>query len=223
MERRLSEVRYRPHDLLRLRRLPTDASGAAPAWVVDAFKHAPFAVVRRAHADPGIVAVGLRGTTRAQRYAAFADERDIEATFTPDCLVRTNPPPARASLPPFVLLRALVDSACLAAFEWGPAGSAAFELATGVPTITPSSDLDLLIRAPTPLSHDDAQRLSTELHAHAARAGLRIDVQLDAPAGGVALAEWALRKPRTMVRSTDGPRLVADPWSIESAAPAEVT
>ncbi|MEA3121758.1 MAG: hypothetical protein QOH33_1316, partial [Paraburkholderia sp.] len=29
---------------------------------------------------------------------------------------------------------------------------------------------------------------------------------------GVALAEWVMRKSLIMVRSFDGPRLIADPW-----------
>ncbi len=214
----MSESRYRAHDLLRLRRCPRGASEeAVPAWVPDAFAHSPFAVVRRARAVAGIVPVGLRGATRAQRYAAYVDEHDVEALLTPEHLVHARPLSERAALPPFMLLRALSDSPCLAAYEWGPTGSTAFELATGVPTITASSDLDLLIRVPGLLPREEAQRLLSELENCAVPMGTRIDVQLETPAGGVALAEWAARKSRTMVRTANGPRLVADPWSIELA------
>jgi phosphoribosyl-dephospho-CoA transferase len=207
----MTEIRYRPHDLLKLRRCP--AAADAPAWTHDAFARAPFAVVRRAPAAPGTVAVGLRGTTRAERYGACTDESDVEASVPPEQLIRALPPPGRDSLAPFALLRALANNPCLSSYEWGPTGSTAFELATGIPTITPSSDLDLLIRTPVALSHDQAEALHVELQACAARAGVRIDVQLETPAGGVALAEWAMRKSLTMVKSADGPRLVADPWS----------
>jgi phosphoribosyl-dephospho-CoA transferase len=210
------EARYRPHDLLKLRRCPLATD--VPTWVPDAFARAPFAVVRRAAAAPGAIAVGLRGNTRAERYAVSIDDKDIEVSLPPERLVHARPSAARAALAPFVLLRALADTPCLAACEWGPTGSAGFELATGISTISSSSDLDLLIRAPRALSHAAARALLAELEACAACAGIRIDVQLDTPAGGVALAEWAMRKSRTMVRSAKGPRLVADPWS---AAPAD--
>lgn len=211
----MTDIRYRPHDLLKLRRCPVAVD--APAWAHDAFAHAAFAVVRRAPAAPGTVAVGLRGTTRAERYGAYIDENDVETSVPPERLVRALPNPGRDSLAPFTLLRALADNPCLSSYEWGPTGSTAFELATGIPTITPSSDLDLLIRTPAALSHDQTEALQVELQACAARAGVRIDVQLETPAGGVALAEWAMRKSLTMVKSADGPRLVADPWSAGPA------
>ena len=47
----------------------------------------------------------------------------------------------------------------------------------------------------------------------AAQAGVRIDAQLETPAGGVALAEYASRKARVMARHASGPQLVADPWA----------
>ncbi len=105
----------------------------------------------------------------------------------------------------------------LAGFVWGPTGSTGFELATQAPTVTLSSDLDLLIRAPEKLSHDTAIQLLNQLQTIAQRAGIRVDAQLETPAGGVALAEWAAGKARAMARHARGPQLVTDPW-----APAHV-
>ncbi len=207
----MTDIRYRPHDLLKLRRCPIAVD--APEWAHDAFARAAFAVVRRAPAARGTIAVGLRGTSRTERYGAYIDKNDVEASVSPERLVRTLPIPGRDSLAPVILLRALTDNPYLSSYEWGPTGSMGFELATGIPTITPSSDLDLLIRTPGALSHGQAEALQAELQACAARAGVRIDVQLETPAGGVALAEWAMRKSLTMVKSADGPRLLADPWS----------
>jgi phosphoribosyl-dephospho-CoA transferase len=208
-----SDAPYRPHDLLRLRRCPLVPG--APEWVREAFARAPFAVVRRAVSASGKVAVGMRGHTRAERYATTIEHEDVEASLQPEQLVHACPCPTRVALAPFALLRSLTHNACLAGRVWGPAGSAGFELATGVPTITLSSDLDLLIRAPRALAHEEARALLSDLQACAAAAGIRIDVQLETPTGGVALAEWVMRKPRTMVKCADGARLIADPWSAE--------
>jgi len=87
---------------------------------------------------------------------------------------------------------------------------AAFERA---PTVSASSDLDLLIRTPEKLSRDAAAHLLDRLQALAHQAGIRVDAQLETPAGGVALVEWAAGKIRVMARHARGPQLIADPWA----------
>jgi phosphoribosyl-dephospho-CoA transferase len=213
------DARWRPHDLLRLQHLP--ASNDEPAWVRDSFERAPYAVVRRALAADGFVAIGVRGVERAQRYGAWAQVSDIVTAVAPEALVRSKPLAGRSALAPFVALASLAsgtdprnDAAnLLSPFIWGPTGSAGFELATQTPTVTGSSDLDLLIRTPEPLARDFACDLLDRLQTLAQRAGIRVDAQLETPAGGVALAEWAARKPRVMARHARGPRLIADPWA----------
>jgi phosphoribosyl-dephospho-CoA transferase len=117
----------------------------------------------------------------------------------------------------FATLNRLRAARGMARYEWGPTGSAGFELATGMPTISASSDLDVLVRTPDEMTPGDAVTLLATLEAEAARAGIRIDVQLETPAGAIALAEWAAAKPSTMLRTPSGPRLVANPWSSVSS------
>ena len=209
-----ADTRWQAHDILHVRRLePNDRE---PAWVRDAFARAPFVVVRRALAAAGFIAVGVRGAARNERYGTWARSEDIEAVFRPEALLplRSALAPERAALPAFVALDALCrDTSCFDSFAWGPAGSAGFELATGAPTVTATSDLDLLIRSPNHLSHDEAERLQAVLDRHAAQTSARIDAQLETPAGGVALVEYASRKARVMARHASGPQLVADPWA----------
>jgi phosphoribosyl-dephospho-CoA transferase len=208
------DARWRPHDLLRLRRL--NAFADEPAWVRDAFGRAPYAVVRRALAADGFVAIGVRGAARAQRYGAWAHADDIVSAMPPESLAQTQPDdPGRRALPAFAALIELqhVPGGPLASFVWGPTGSTGFELAAHVPTVNETSDLDLLIRTPDPLTVDVARALLEQLQALAARIGTRIDAQLETPAGGVALAEWAAGKAHVLVRHASGPRLSADPWA----------
>ncbi|MFM0014705.1 malonate decarboxylase holo-ACP synthase [Paraburkholderia sediminicola] len=207
------DARWQPHDLLRLHRLLQ--SDGEPAWVRGAFERAPYAVVRRALAADGFVAIGLRGTERSQRYGTWVHRDDIEIAMPPQALARLSPLTARNALPAFAALAALQrDTAgALAGFVWGPTGSTGFELATRTPTVTFSSDLDLLIRTPEKLSHHAAIRLLDYLQAAAQRAGIRVDAQLETPAGGVALAEWAANKARVMARHARGPQLITDPWA----------
>ena len=205
------DPRWRVHDLLRLSRLPADAH--APDWLHDAFRRAPFAVVRREPASRGFVAVGLRGTTRAQRFGMCVAVADIEATFLPENLVGNEPLDGRGALPAFIALALLRDTrSALHDFAWGPTGSTGFELAARAETVNPSSDLDLLIRTPERCDAATIRALADALTHASSRAQTRIDAQLETPAGGVALAELAAGKPRVLVRATYGPRLVDDPW-----------
>ncbi|MET8768854.1 hypothetical protein, partial [Streptomyces sp. NPDC004658] len=56
------------HDLVRLAApadlRPVPCTGSQPAWVRDSLVAAPWAVVRRAPAPPGLVPVGVRGAGR---------------------------------------------------------------------------------------------------------------------------------------------------------------
>lgn len=208
---RVEQPRWRAHDLLRLARLaPVDDE---PSWVRDAFARAPFAVVRRAQAAAGFVAAGVRGAARAERFGTWIDTQDIESSISPESLLAIEPLAHRAAFAAFAALAALREDAdVLNTFTWGPTGSAGFELATQVPTIGESSDLDVLIRMPERCDAATIKALFEALSSAAQQAGTRVDAQIETPSGGVALAELAACKPRVLVRASDGARLVADPW-----------
>ncbi|SAK62707.1 Phosphoribosyl-dephospho-CoA transferase [Caballeronia hypogeia] len=202
----------RPHDLLRL------APGAppftdAPAWVAPALSRAPFVVVRRAPRSGDAIAVGVRGGVRSERFGAWLEPRWIGEVFTPENLRTRAPDSARASLPAFVLLRAVAPIIDAHGLDWGPAGSAGFELASATPAITPASDLDIVVRAPVPLPRDAASSLSDALSRAAQSADTRIDVQVETPDAAFSLAEFARAGVRVMLRHADGPRLAIDPWA----------
>jgi phosphoribosyl-dephospho-CoA transferase len=199
------------HDLLELRAGPPAAE--TPAWLPNAFALAPFAVVRRADAPPGFIAVGFRGANRAQRYGTLIPREAIAAVVSPEQLRARPAPGARSTLDVFRALRFIAESDALDGLTWGPTGSVGFELATGRPTATESSDLDLLIRAPLPVQRHDARALRERLQRLEQTMGVRIDAQLETPAGGVALSEWAEGKPRVMARSASGPSMIVDPWT----------
>ena len=196
----------RPHDLLRLSasaadRLPADA----PPWAHGALRLVPWVVVRRAAAPAGFVAVGIRGADRSQRYAWMVGPGDIQTTLLPEGLTEV-PPLAGRDVPAILALteaRALLSEA---RFAWGPTGSVGFELATGIPTATTDSDLDLLVRVDV-LSAAALARLAT-LFQHLAPLGARVDCQVDTRAGAIALAELVSESSEVLVRTPSGPRLL---------------
>ena len=209
---------YQAHDLLQLLALPLTED--RPAWLTSAFADAPFAVVRRAEAPSGFVAVGFRGLTRSQRYGMFVAHDDVLSVSSPEDLFDRPVCPGRARLRVFTALREIAERGCLETFVWGPTGSVGFELATARPTVTETSDLDLLIRTPSPLVRAHARSLRERLATIEHDIGLRIDAQLETPAGGVALSEWCEDKPRVMARSACGPCLIDDPWA-DGGSPLE--
>ena len=141
-----------PHDLLRLAPEAPDFPDA-PAWVAASLKRAPFVVVRRAVSVSvdGLIAVGIRGAVRSERFGSWLDPRHVEQVLEPETLLPLKPLITRATLPAFALLQAIAPLCDLSGHVWGPTGSAGFELASGSPTVTQTSDLDLVMRAPEPL------------------------------------------------------------------------
>jgi phosphoribosyl-dephospho-CoA transferase len=123
-------IQPRPQDLLRLAQ-PLDAVPEdAPAWVATALRAAPWAVVRRAAASEGQVAVGARGTARAQRFAMQIPETAVTEVLSPEALalraatMRPALPVARALRAAAALLTKLAcrgDRPAVLASNW-PAG-----------------------------------------------------------------------------------------------------
>lgn len=225
----------RPHDLLWLKRIPRWHD--APEWVDIALARLPVVVVRRAGAPKGLVSVGVRGERFNQRYGALISIAEIERCVSPEMLqggvplrlsrdasssdklepaARFTPAPrdpGRANLPAFTVLHGLEPFLRRFRLVWGPTGSVGFELATGMPVVQPSSDLDLLIRLPEWIGRDTGQTLLGILSTQAAQAGVRVDAQLETPGGAVSLAEYAGSTGRVLLRSTGEPLLVDDPWA----------
>jgi len=205
----------RPHDLLwglRPEQLPQEA----PAWARAALgAHVPV-VVRRAPAEPGWVAVGVRGAAREQRHASWMRVSEISRLVSPQAVARAGRWRSHAQ-PHWPALRALgqlaphLDALGLA---WGVTGSLGFELASGITAAHPDSDLDLSLRAPDLLSRAEARTLCVLLDA----APGRIDLQLETPYGAVALREWAGQAPRVLLKTQNGPLLVSDPWQSQQVA-----
>jgi phosphoribosyl-dephospho-CoA transferase len=192
----------RPHDLLLLADPLAALTGDEPAWVRPAVTAVPWVVVRRAAAAEGQVAVGVRGSARSERHALALPLDAIADVVRPEDL-RPRPGPART---PAILAVRTADPA-LNSFghPWGPTGSAGFELATGAPTTTQASDLDLIIRVPAVLRRDGAAELLDRLSA----LPTRVDCQLETSQGAVALAELAMTTEQILFRTRNGPELVA--------------
>lgn len=203
----------RPHDLLRIAAgNDLTGTGPIPPWVRPALAVAPWVVVRRAPAPEGQIAVGVRGTARDERWAALLPTLAISAQCPPEAVAAHYdrlPSQRRASLPALAAVPRLMSILTRLGLRGGPTGSVGFELASGRPTATPSSDLDAVVRADTPLD----RALAAALAAEVAALPVRCDLLLETPGGAVALAEYARGPGPVALRGPQGPRLVADPWA----------
>ena len=212
------------HDLIRLREPSAlKVESPVPAWVESALRRAPWVVVRRGLVRDGMVPVGVRGLTRAQRFAVFFAVAEIADRLSPEDLTdaryvieqeRKNAVPALAALARVAPILARDD------YHWGPGGSVGFEIATGVATATASSDLDLILRQERQLELNEATNLLADLAQAAAPA--RIDVMLETPVGGVSLADLAATPPQVLVRTPCGSRFSVNPWKLDATALLEV-
>lgn len=198
----------RPHDLIWLTNREA-LYGVSEPWVETVW-HSGLPVVVRRDVDGERIPVGVRGLRRDQRAAGWTDATQVVRVVSPEQLVDSNDllRSPFISQPPVQVALQLAQQTW--PWVWGITGSSGYALATGIPVIHASSDLDLLIRAPQPLSRELLLRWQTPL-MHAL---CRVDTQVDTPLGGFALNEW-LRDRRVLLKTSRGPRLVSDPWHRE--------
>jgi phosphoribosyl-dephospho-CoA transferase len=188
-------------------------SGAVPTWVTESLQRAPWLVVRRAQVSGELIPVGVRGTSRGQRFASWVAIDVVLERVTPPSLAQrrawTRVDPVRHAAIPALSILDRVEK-IMAAHRldgmWGPGGSVGFELASRVAVATESSDLDLVVEVDRP--EDFATR---SLAAALATLPVRVDVLLETPDGAISLAEYAQARSESgsiVLRTTEGPRLV---------------
>jgi len=200
-------MELRPHDLLRIRGMEDLYQELPfPDWAKDSIWRTPWVVVRRAMDRSGFIPVGIRGIQRGLRCAAWLSPIKIIEVISPALLVdptgwaaiyRDDRPAPVQSL---LSITPLLDHT---GFEWGPTGSLGFELATGIPSIKPNSDLDLVVEVPQPISIPAARSLLAGMEALST---VRLDVQMNTPAGGVAWKEYC-KTEQVLVKTAIAPVL----------------
>jgi phosphoribosyl-dephospho-CoA transferase len=203
------------HDLLQISWLSDlvyiGSEQRCPLWVERSLQEAPLVVVRRAQSFDEMIPVGVRGSLRNQRFAAYLAPESIRRRITPEQLSATRGWLSNIrseEIPGLKVLAGIEEKLAAFPLAYGPTGSIGFELASGLPTATSASDLDLLIRVPERLPIPLAQELIAIFSG-----SCRVDAQLETPRGAVALTEYASGQRPLLLRQNDGPVLVDDPWT----------
>jgi phosphoribosyl-dephospho-CoA transferase len=203
------------HSLLRL----SDTSAIrfeqpAQDWVLSQLTGDPWVVVRRPAPIHNWYAAGVRGARRSQRCAIWVRQEVIAQVTTPVDLVATEAWRAHPRSRAIPAIGALAQIACIMRrhvprLHWGPTGSIGLELASGEEWATASSDLDLILLAGQPIGRSVGAALYRDL----AEQTVRVDLLVETPVGALALADWATHPAPWLLRTRNGPRLVADAWS----------
>lgn len=200
------------HDLLRIDRdCLTAACVAQPSWVRESLITCPWAVVRRAQAPVGRLAVGVRGATRSERWGGFCAKSLISKIVRPaELLVLPQSSSRTPRTPALRVLQEVIEKWRDLTLPWGPTGSVGFELASGRQVTTEASDLDIAICAPHRIVVEQARSLWDRVNG----LQVKVDVRVETPECGFSLQEYACTSSaRILLRYPDGPKVGHDPWS----------
>ena len=203
------------HDLLQLSCLELEqADPIKPEWLDAVLKACPWVVVRscsQPHETSSCRCARQRASATVSGQG-FVNPEQIAQIVSPNQLRESLVESSRRGLRAFHSLRFLGTKAALKGLDWGPGGSAGFELASGRPTVTEASDLDIIIRAPEPFDRRFANSICMQLE----NVSTRVDVLIETPYCGFSLNEYAhsqLDKEFSCVPDT-GRILAADPWGV---------
>src|ERR1700683_3937431 len=200
------------HDLLRI---PPDfvtaCPVAQPSWVRASLIACPWVVRRRTQAPVGQLAVGIRGFTRSERWGGFWAKGLISKIVRPAELLVLARSSTHIQRPPaFGALQQVIESWRDFTLLWGPTGSVGFELATGRPVTTETSDLDIAIWAPQRIVVAQARFLWDRV------TGLqtKVDVRVETSECGFSLEEYVRTSSgRVLLHYPHGLRFGDDPWN----------
>lgn len=200
---------FRPHDLVPV--AATALGPEVPAWAHAVLARGEPLVVRRGRRDKTTLPLGIRGASRARRFATrILQPQILGDPIAPEALIPVPHPARAAKLPALAALPELRRAMTAWTGLWGLGGAVGYELACGAASCHAASDIDLILRLPQRPPRADLVALAARL----ARLPVRCDVQLETPAGGVSLADWLSDASQVLIKSDQGPYLAADPWAV---------
>lgn len=204
----------RTHDLLEIDANEfISGNASSPEWVEEVVRKSPFVVVRRGRATDPEIPIGVRGTERNQRWAAFCHPTWLKSILTPPQLLARTIPGLRVDAAPALHgLQVLKDRWMDLGRPWGPGGSVGFELATGRHVVKPESDLDVVIYAEGKMTREEAR----SLHARTMNLSVAVDIRVETLACGFCRIEYERGAPAgILLRTQGGLELGNDPWSYK--------
>ncbi|WP_408010102.1 malonate decarboxylase holo-ACP synthase [Pseudalkalibacillus sp. A8] len=196
-----------PHDLLKIKEgNHLIEKENLPGWLSPYVSDVRYVVVRRAPIIDREIPIGIRGKTRTERFGTFIPIGDVIERITPEQLAKGQIWKTYPFYERYDVFQALdLVESVLQQYQlsWGPTGSVGFELASGQPTITETSDLDIIIR-----TNDIPIDAAREIVSAFEEANVRIDPLVEMQDGAISLIEYSKGQPPILIRTTDGPKLI---------------
>lgn len=201
------------HDLVFFQQAKDLKLTTMPAWTKEMLQACCVGIVRRDLFQANLLPIGIRGKQKNQRLAAYLPVNKVIGHLTPQDILQAylqaTMQPIDETLPLWQNLKEIVAIATTFSQEIGLGGSAQFELATQIPMVKATSDLDLIVKNPAKISKKAARDLLNQINAY----GIHVDLQILANHNGFSLEEYAFQQTnKIMLKTTKGPILTANPW-----------
>ncbi len=201
-----------PHDIVKVKRGVSLDTLFLPQWALERWQRSPYHVIRRAVSRNHEIPIGIRGTSRGERFGCYIPFSWVEAVIRPQDLVTGKiwQTWSRGERFPEMLTTIEAMADILSDIEWGIGGSLGYELTTGQATITENSDLDLILYP----SHKFSRERAIEWMALSNDCAKKVDLQVEIAKGAFHLAEYASGAHKVLLKKTDGYSLCEDVWEI---------
>lgn len=192
------------HDVIRIEGIESILSeNLLPHWAELAIEKNPYVIVRRSHGVNGMIPVGIRGEERSQRFAAFVPEDKVESVIQPEQFVNSElwKEMDGEIYKKIYYIKNVLEKECV---QWGIIGSLSYEMLTKIPCVTKDSDVDLIVRYDSSLTHDRCSRIMAELE----RLDVKVDVQVEWGGKAFSMAEYVCHRQEAILFKTKvGPAL----------------
>ena len=200
----------KPHDIVELKKGVSIDTLFFPEWAIQRWQETAYHVVRRGAVPAGKVAIGIRGKTRGERYGTVIPRECVQSVITPESLAHQTVwrEWQRQKLFPKIIDSLQALALLFSKISWGIGGSLGYELATGLPTLSERSDLDIMLYPHKRFSVKSADEWLSALQL----LPQKIDVQVEGPKGAFHLEEYASGSESVLVKSASGYELAADVW-----------
>ncbi len=210
----ISMAIVKPHDIVEIEKGVSIDTLFFPEWAIKRWEETPYHVVRRGIVAQGEIAIGIRGETRGERHGTTILEQWVRSIITPESLAQEAVWQnwARHNQFPEILSSLMTLSTLFSSIRWGVGGSLGYELATGLPTLSEKSDIDIILYPEAPFSIKVASEWLWAIKS----LPQRVDIQVEGSQGAFHLEEYARARDATatvLIKSATGYRLSTNVWA----------
>lgn len=201
-----------PHDIIKLKEGINHDLLFLPEWAQKVWDNTLYHVVRRDQCIDGKIPIGIRGNVRGERFGCYIPIEWIDDVISPKILVQQQMwlNWSRATDFPFYVSTLNQLKQLLSQFDWGIGGSIGYELTSHIPTTKLTSDLDIIIYAPSKIDVVQCQMILEKSQLFP----INIDYQIQNKKGAFHLQEYARGRLPILLKTDLGSILTYYIWEL---------